>query len=34
MNAYLDQIARLNPSVNAIVALQDRESLLKQAAEL
>ena len=33
MNAYLDQIARLNPSVNAIVALQDRESLLKQAAE-
>ncbi|WP_336490501.1 amidase [Methylobacterium nigriterrae] len=33
MNAYLDQIARLNPSVNAVVALQDRESLLKQAGE-
>jgi amidase len=33
MNAYLDQIAKLNPSVNAIVALQDRESLLKQATD-
>jgi amidase len=33
MNAYLDQIARLNPKVNAIVALQDRDALLKQAEE-
>src|SRR5690349_17737061 len=33
MNAYLDQIGRLNPRVNAIVALQDREALLKQARE-
>ena len=33
MNAYLDQIARLNPSVNAIVALQDHESLIKQATD-
>src|SRR5690349_13601214 len=33
MNAYLDQIGRLNPHVNAIVALQDREVLLKQARD-
>src|SRR5215469_3437368 len=26
MNAYLDQIARLNAKVNAIVALQDRDA--------
>jgi hypothetical protein len=31
MNAYLDHIERLNPRVNAIVSLQDREGLLKQA---
>lgn len=33
MNAYLDQIDRLNPRVNAIVSLQPRERLLKQADE-
>jgi amidase len=33
MNAYLDHIERLNPRVNAIVSLQDREGLLKQAKE-
>src|SRR5947209_7934704 len=33
MNAYLDQIGRLNPQVNAVVALQDREALLKQARD-
>ncbi len=33
MSAYLDHIARLNPKVNAIVALQDRASLLAQARE-
>jgi amidase len=33
MNAYLDQIEALNPTVNAIVALQDRESLLAIALE-
>ena len=33
MNAYLDQIERLNAKVNAIVALQDRDTLLKQAEE-
>lgn len=32
MTAYLDQIDRLNPAANAIVALQDRGDLLKQAA--
>lgn len=31
MTAYLDHIERLNPKVNAIVSLQDREDLLKQA---
>jgi amidase len=33
MTAYLDHIDRLNPKVNAIVALQDRASLLAQARE-
>jgi amidase len=31
MTAHLDQIEALNPTVNAIVALQDRDSLLAQA---
>jgi amidase len=33
MAAYLDHIERLNPKVNAIVALGDRGALLKQAGE-
>jgi len=33
MTAYLDHIERLNPRVNAIVALQDRANLLLQARE-
>ena len=33
MTAYLDHIAALNPRVNAIVALQDRDALLAQARE-
>jgi amidase len=33
MRAYLDHIERLNPRVNAIVALQDRAALLAQARE-
>ena len=33
MTAYLDHIAVLNPKVNAIVALQDRDALLTQARE-
>jgi amidase len=33
MTAYLDHIGKVNPHVNAIVALQDRASLLTQAAE-
>jgi amidase len=33
MSAYLDQIDALNPSVNAIVALQERGILLEQARE-
>jgi amidase len=33
MTAYLDHIERLNPRVNAIVAMQDRASLLAQAEE-
>jgi amidase len=33
MNAYLDHIDRLNPKVNAIVALQDRPALIAQARE-
>ena len=31
MKAYLDHIDRLNPRVNAIVALQDRSDLIRQA---
>ncbi len=31
MRAYLDHIERLNPAVNAIVALQPREVLMRQA---
>ncbi len=31
MNSYLDHIDRLNPRVNAIVSLQNRDDLLKQA---
>jgi amidase len=33
MNATLDQIAAINPWVNAIVSLQDRDVLLQQARE-
>ncbi len=33
MTAYLDHIGKLNPKVNAIVAEQDRDSLLAQAKE-
>jgi amidase len=33
MTAYLDHIDRINPRVNAIVALQDRASLLAQSEE-
>ena len=33
MTSYLDHIAATNPKVNAIVALQDRDSLLAQARE-
>jgi len=33
MTAYLDRIERVNPPVNAIVAMPDREGLLVQAAE-
>jgi amidase len=33
MTAYLDQIERLNPQVNAIVSLQPRDALLREAAE-
>ena len=33
MTAYLDHIARVNPTFNAIVALQDPEALLAQAHE-
>jgi amidase len=33
MTAYLDHIAALNPKVNAIVALQDRDALMAQARE-
>jgi amidase len=33
MTAYLDHIDKLNPKVNAIVALQDRGGLLAQAKE-
>src|SRR6184192_4163841 len=33
MTATLDHIAALNPKVNAIVALQDRDGLMAQARE-
>jgi amidase len=33
MGAYLDHIDRLNPKVNAIVALQDRPALMAQARD-
>jgi amidase len=33
MNAYLDHIDQINPTVNAIVALQERGGLLAQARE-
>lgn len=33
MEAYLDHIDRVNPKVNALVALQDREKLTRQAME-
>ncbi len=33
MGAYLDHIDRINPTVNAIVALQDRAGLLAQARQ-
>jgi amidase len=33
MTVYLDHIAAINPEVNAIVALQDRDALLAQARE-
>ena len=33
MTAYLDHIERLNPKVNAIVALEDRDRLILQATE-
>jgi amidase len=33
MTAYLDHIAQVNPKVNAIVSLQERDGLLRQAVE-
>lgn len=33
MTSYVDHITRLNPKVNAIVSLQDRQGLLGQAVE-
>jgi Asp-tRNA(Asn)/Glu-tRNA(Gln) amidotransferase A subunit family amidase len=33
MTTYLDHIERLNPKVNAIVALEDRGGLISQARE-
>jgi amidase len=33
MTAYLDHIEKLNPKVNALVALQDRAALLARASE-
>ena len=33
MGSYLDHIDRVNPEVNAIVALQDRDGLMRQAEE-
>jgi amidase len=34
MGAYLDQIERLNPAVNALVALRERSDLIKEAGGL
>ena len=34
LNAFLEQVARLNPKVNALVALQPAEGLLQQAQQL
>lgn len=34
MGAYLDQIERLNPAVNALVALRERSDLVREAAGL
>ena len=33
MGAYLDHIAQINPKVNAIVSLRDRDDVLKEAKE-
>ncbi|MGA7873835.1 MAG: amidase family protein, partial [Candidatus Binatus sp.] len=33
MDAYLEHVERVNPRVNAIVSLQPREDLIKQATE-
>src|SRR5258705_5759551 len=33
MSAYLDHIERINPLVNAIVALRDRDALVAEAKE-
>src|SRR5262252_4029402 len=33
MSAYLDHIDRMNPHVNAIVSLRDRDELMKDARE-
>lgn len=33
MNAYLDHIEKMNPHVNAIVAMEDRAILLAQSKE-
>jgi amidase len=33
MDAFLNHIDRINPVVNAIVSLQDRETLLRQSDE-
>src|SRR5262245_10230799 len=33
MTAYLDHIERFNPQVNAIVSLEPRDALLRQASE-
>lgn len=33
MNAYLDQIEKINPQVNAIISLVDRDSLISQATK-
>ena len=33
MNAYLDQIEKINPKVNAIISMQPRDQLINQAAK-